>query len=215
MTPSKPIADEALPPQAPFELAFRHTGWTFQSDGVGGYHNHYTEQAWIAWQGGYKFARAALAAAAGRVEQPALQRFNERMQGIEEAPLERLRFFCSLAMNGQDWLDVEPFFDALEATPPPQPQAAELHCVCGATWENSGKGFELVATTPQPAQAEPKEGLAHLSFKLVSHSGYEQESEFRNITPEQFGEVVRVLHGGDIAQAAPVGELTDENDNHG
>jgi hypothetical protein len=29
-------------------------------------------------------------------------------------PVERLRFFCSLAMTGQDWIDVEPFFDALK-----------------------------------------------------------------------------------------------------
>lgn len=27
--------------------------------------------------------------------------------------VERLRFFCSLAMNGQNWLDVEPFFEAI------------------------------------------------------------------------------------------------------
>lgn len=34
----------------------------------------------------------------------------------EEKPLERLRFFCSLAMSAQNWIDVEPFFDAIEAT---------------------------------------------------------------------------------------------------
>lgn len=28
-------------------------------------------------------------------------------------PVERLRAFCSFALDGQDWLDVEPFFDAL------------------------------------------------------------------------------------------------------
>lgn len=27
--------------------------------------------------------------------------------------IERLRFFCSLAMNGQDWQDVEPLFNEL------------------------------------------------------------------------------------------------------
>ncbi len=32
----------------------------------------------------------------------------------EPDPLERLRFFCSLAMSNQDWLDVEPFFTAVE-----------------------------------------------------------------------------------------------------
>jgi hypothetical protein len=48
----------------------------------------------------------------------ALQRYTEI---AEEEPsidmgsaLERLRFFCSLSMSGQDWLDVEPFFDAVK-----------------------------------------------------------------------------------------------------
>lgn len=44
----------------------------------------------------------------------ALERFN-LVRGEEEPdPLERLRFFCSLAMNGQDWLDSEQFFDDVE-----------------------------------------------------------------------------------------------------
>lgn len=43
----------------------------------------------------------------------ALVRFNECEGDKEPDPLERLRFFCSLAMNGQDWLDVEQFFDAV------------------------------------------------------------------------------------------------------
>jgi hypothetical protein len=48
--------------------------------------------------------------------QPALQEYNECMKSEDDvSPLERLRFFCSLAMNGQDWCDSEPFFDALEA----------------------------------------------------------------------------------------------------
>ena len=42
----------------------------------------------------------------------ALERYNAAMTDDQEyAALERLRFFCSLAMNGQDWLDVEQFFD--------------------------------------------------------------------------------------------------------
>ncbi len=31
-----------------------------------------------------------------------------------DTPLERLRFFCSIAFSAQDWLDSEHFFDALE-----------------------------------------------------------------------------------------------------
>lgn len=52
--------------------------------------------------------------------EPALQRFNDNGATDDLSPVERLRFFCSLAMNGQDWLDVEPFFDALAAPPAPQ-----------------------------------------------------------------------------------------------
>lgn len=33
---------------------------------------------------------------------------------LNESPLERLRFFCSLCLNSQDWLDIEPFFDDVE-----------------------------------------------------------------------------------------------------
>ena len=58
--------------------------------------------------------RAALEA---EPKQSALTRFKECEGNTETDPLERLRFFCSLAMNGQDWLDVEPFFDALKAKP--------------------------------------------------------------------------------------------------
>lgn len=37
------------------------------------------------------------------------------IDGEAEDPIERLRFFCSIAMSGQDWLDSEPFFDAVTA----------------------------------------------------------------------------------------------------
>ena len=33
---------------------------------------------------------------------------------VKESALERLWFFCAQAMCGQDWLDVEPFFDDVE-----------------------------------------------------------------------------------------------------
>lgn len=45
----------------------------------------------------------------------ALARFVENTTSQPNmTPLERLRFFCSLAMNGQDWMDAGPFFIALE-----------------------------------------------------------------------------------------------------
>lgn len=70
-------------------------------------------------------ALAALASAPsqpsqdGKYPQPgtAKQRYEENGINDEEEPdpVERLRFFCSLAMHGDDWLDVEPFFDAVIA----------------------------------------------------------------------------------------------------
>lgn len=44
----------------------------------------------------------------------AKQRYDDIIAGHDNIPpIERLRFFCSLAMNAQDWLDVEQLFDAL------------------------------------------------------------------------------------------------------
>jgi hypothetical protein len=78
-----------------------------------------------------EIARAALAALDAALAQPdatreqypekgpALAVYNEIAATDDPgSPLERLRFFCSLAMRPQDWLDVAPFFDAL-AEPEP------------------------------------------------------------------------------------------------
>jgi len=44
----------------------------------------------------------------------ALSRYNANMEGeIEPDSIERLRFFLSLALTGQDWLDVEQFIDGV------------------------------------------------------------------------------------------------------
>jgi hypothetical protein len=41
----------------------------------------------------------------------AKEAFDELGGREEPDPLKRLRFFCSLAMDGQDWLDLEAFLD--------------------------------------------------------------------------------------------------------
>jgi len=43
-----------------------------------------------------------------------IEKFKDLYGDLEESPLERLRFFCSLALNSEDWLDCEKFFDDLE-----------------------------------------------------------------------------------------------------
>jgi hypothetical protein len=44
----------------------------------------------------------------------ALEEFYEYGGDEEVNPVERLRFFCSLSMPAQDWLDVEQFFLDIE-----------------------------------------------------------------------------------------------------
>lgn len=51
-------------------------------------------------------------------EQTAFEKFYEFGGDEEPDPLERLRFFCSMAMKGQDWLDVEQFFDDVKTMMP-------------------------------------------------------------------------------------------------
>lgn len=59
----------------------------------------------------------------------ALERYNllTDNDSSPDSNLEKLRFFCSLAMNGQDWLDSEDFFDKLEN---------EINFLKGALCEN-------------------------------------------------------------------------------
>jgi hypothetical protein len=45
------------------------------------------------------------------IDMTAKEQFDKLGGGDEPDPLERLRFFCSIAMNNQDWLDVEPLFN--------------------------------------------------------------------------------------------------------
>jgi hypothetical protein len=67
--------------------------------------------------------------------------------------LERLRFFCSLSMPGQDWLDVEPFFDDLE-----KEQAEARTTIIKRLPDGSVEVVESTRTVsvyPAPQQAEP------------------------------------------------------------
>ena len=50
----------------------------------------------------------------------AMSRYLRYMEGVKEPdPVERLRFFCSIAMNGRDWIDSEQFFADLAPVVPP------------------------------------------------------------------------------------------------
>ncbi|MFY8038888.1 MAG: hypothetical protein ACOVN4_04385 [Bosea sp. (in: a-proteobacteria)] len=110
-------------------------------------------------------AWAAIAALKAALEQPqqhpARQRFDDTGGREEPDPVERLRFFCSLAMNKQDWLDVEAFFDdvlaerqknaALEQ--PEQDTAVHMtHCNKGEFVGGCKYGEEDCPALEQPEQ---------------------------------------------------------------
>jgi hypothetical protein len=47
-------------------------------------------------------------------EMTSLEHYNSIMEECDEHdPIERLRFFLSIALTGQDWLDVEQFIDSV------------------------------------------------------------------------------------------------------
>ena len=80
----------------------------------------------------------------------ALERYNKLGVNEEEtSPIERLRVYCSLAMSGKDWLDVEPFFDALpegfewkSIEDPDAPVIGDEVVVGGWTMFHFGKVFQ-------------------------------------------------------------------------
>lgn len=45
-------------------------------------------------------------------KEPVIKDYNESMKEWPiDCPVERLRYFCSIAMKAEDWLDVEPLFN--------------------------------------------------------------------------------------------------------
>lgn len=74
----------------------------------------------------------------------ALSKFR-RFNGLDEVdPIERLRFFCSQAMNGDDWLDLEQFIDAVikdkENAIKSEREACALTCE-ELFWRKTPKGY--------------------------------------------------------------------------
>jgi hypothetical protein len=68
---------------------------------------------------------------------PAKQKYDDCMKDCDEPnPVERLRFFLSCALTGQDWLDVEPFIDAI-SHPAKTLTDEEIRDLAGYAGENS------------------------------------------------------------------------------
>lgn len=139
--------------------------------------------------------RAALEQPEQGTEQqhPARQRFDDTGGREEPDPVERLRFFCSLAMNKQDWLDVEAFFDdvlaerqknaALEQPERPNLLGWSFH-------RNSDGSIGIKSPPPRPGESKrtsesvyPNDGggLHELLSKFVDHINALEQPELREL----------------------------------
>lgn len=75
---------------------------------------HHDEYGFPFTKSGYEQALEAKLLEKLKAQEPALVRYNKHMNGeVEPDPVERLRFFLSLSLTGQNWLDVEKFLDDL------------------------------------------------------------------------------------------------------
>ena len=104
------------------------------------------------------------------------------------SPLERLRFFCSLAMSGQDWLDVEPFFAALEADSKDAERYRWLRRFTGAGRTTRGLQ-QFVLSPPQPGERDLFRGSVaqHLDSAIDAAIA----SETQNVRAKRGGTVLR------------------------
>ncbi|QND94335.1 hypothetical protein SY91_01734 [Burkholderia cenocepacia] len=95
-----------------------------------------------------------------RVGMTAMQRYDElQIDSDEKDPIERLRAFCSLALNGQDWLDVEPLFDALLATSQPEPRAEVTDAMIDAAIEALGPCVGSCGEASPPERCDIRDAI--------------------------------------------------------
>ncbi len=116
-------------------------------------------------------------------KQSAKQEYDKCMEGlIENDPIERLRFFLSIAIKQpQDWLDVEPFIDAL--SPPLAPECVKdakrpkIVCLCGST--------RFKAAFEEVNYQETMAGHIVLSVGVYMHASGNRHKDGIGATPEQ------------------------------
>ena len=114
-----------------------------------------------------------------------LQRFQQAGGDSETDPLERLRLFLSLALNSRDWIDVEPFLDALHvAQPVAVPEEIDMWCFLrdvlkrGASIESqfSQQGYETFISEIEAA-ARKEEGRLCALLAASAQSSKTQENK--------------------------------------
>ena len=85
----------------------------------------WTDETGYVWPNDAKHIKSNMplylhpAPSAPETKQPSMDCYIKATRdGLAELdPIERLRFFLSIALTGQDWIDVEPFIDALAPIP--------------------------------------------------------------------------------------------------
>ena len=119
--------------------------------------------------------------------QTAKEKFTKFGGEEEQDDVERLRFFCSLSMQGQDWIDVEPFIndvvterDALKAELAAVKDLATCECGDGFTPHDKGVCVNcLVSMHPVAKEVHPDKLFA---TQLSYENG---EVKIRVITKEE------------------------------
>jgi hypothetical protein len=97
----------------------------------------------------------------------AKERFDE-LEPLNEEPLERLRFFLSLALKGQDWLDVEPFLAAIAAPLEPAAKVLTDEVIERLAVEHESFGFGVVDDRGLTTHGFDPEGLRAFARDLVA-----------------------------------------------
>lgn len=83
--------------------------------------------------------------------------YDEAVQGSAEPDaIERLRFYCSCAMFGRDWLDAQPFFDDLVKQVASQPEQDVLAQADGPRPGLTSAVRRLIAAVNRLTQAAGK-----------------------------------------------------------
>src|ERR1700682_4185180 len=126
----------------------------------------------------------------------AKQRYNElRVEDEVSDPIERLRAFCSLAMNGQDWVDVEPFFDAVLAKLASKPNSEYMTAYeqeCQDIAADSKSFYEVPEST-----SNIKSNRVELTQEVLDHcwTMYQQgQISVDHPAKQVFEEVLRSFH---------------------
>lgn len=132
-------------------------------------------------------------------------------QEEEMPPLERLRFFCSNVMKGQDWIDVEPFFDGVTAELSSQAVQVRKLDATVANWENTSKSQSANYATLALTHSSTKSELAEANETI---KGLAAAARFWHEKADGMSEEIVALQARDVVgkQEPVLLVIVEEND---